>query len=100
MDAVAVAAAIGQGLLSGWVILMADPAPVWLMLFINMAVVAIGGAVGIWTSNLPLALFGTVVLLLFGFSQGAILGPPILLLASLLGIGTYLEWRRVRSVPG
>lgn len=96
IDGVAAAGAIGMVLWSIALVILTDPSASALMLLINMSVVAIGAGLGVWIGNIPLAIFGTVVLFLHGLGQDATVGPPILLLATLLGLATYLEWHHTR----
>lgn len=96
IDALAGAGAIGQVLISGWLIVSLELSASGLAIVTIIAVVAIGGAIGVWTENVPLAAFGSVLLYLHGFSQGASIGIPILFIATLIGLATYLEWRRQR----
>lgn len=93
IDAIAGIGAIGQVALSGINIVWGEPNLSFMMLLATMAVVAIGGAAGVWVHNLPLAVFGTIVLYMLGFSFGSF-GAYILIFATFLAIASYLEWRR------
>lgn len=104
-EGLATAAAVGMTLVVVWYGLVHDPTALTmlpdatgsaLLLLVTMAVSAIGGAVGVWLENLPLATLGAILLLLFGASQSIVIGPAIILFAMMLTIATYLQWRRGR----
>lgn len=99
IDSLIAIGAFGQVALSILLILVANPTASGIVLIATMAVAALGTAIGVWTHNVSMAAFGTVVLYMLGFGQPGNTGLYVLILASFLGIGTYLEYSRQQSIP-
>lgn len=67
------------------------------IVFIALALAAAGGGYGVWTGNVHMAAFGTVML----FTLGLLGGPVVTIISLILALSTYLEYRHQRaSSPG